>query len=207
LNRLIIIGAGGHGKVIADIALKNGYEDIVFLDNDSSIGECAGFSVLGPDTLAAELEGEVFVAVGNPSIRQKLMDRNAGRVFPVLVHPSAVIAEDVKLGEGTAVMGGVVINPDSKVGRGCIINTSSSVDHDCVIGDFVHVAVGAHLCGTVTVGKGTWIGAGATISNNVSICSNCIIGAGAIVVNDINESGTYVGVPAKLVKGNRGRTH
>ena len=81
---------------------------------------------------------------------------------------------------------------------GCIINTASSVDHDCVLSDFVHVAVGAHLCGTVTIGNATWIGAGATVSNNVNICGECTIGAGAVVVKDIIEPGTYIGVPAKL---------
>ena len=86
----------------------------------------------------------------------------------------------------------------AKIGQGCIINTASSVDHDCVLGDFVHVAVGAHLCGTVTIGNATWIGAGATVSNNVNICGECTIGAGAVVVKDITEPGTYIGVPARI---------
>ena len=97
-------------------------------------------------------------------------------------------------------MAGAVINPGTHIGKGCIINTCSSVDHDCIVGDYVHIAVGSHLCGTVIVGDGTWIGAGATVSNNVSICTNCIIGAGAVVVNDIKECGTYVGVPARRIK-------
>ena len=96
-------------------------------------------------------------------------------------------------------MAGAVINPGVRIGKGCIINTCSSVDHDCTVGDFVHVAVGSHLCGTVSVGDGTWIGAGATVSNNVSICSDCMIGAGAVIVNDIKKSGTYVGVPARRI--------
>ena len=96
-------------------------------------------------------------------------------------------------------MAGAVINPGVRIGKGCIINTCSSMDHDCVVGDYVHIAVGSHLCGTVSVGDGTWIGAGATVSNNVSICSDCMIGAGAVVIKDIKESGTYVGVPAKRI--------
>ena len=83
------------------------------------------------------------------------------------------------------------------IGEGCIINTACSIDHDCKLGNFVHVAVGAHLAGSVTVGERTWVGAGATISNNISICGECMIGAGAVVVKDIAENGTYVGVPAK----------
>ena len=198
MNRLIIIGASGHGKVVADIAKLSGYRDIVFLDNNTEIKECAGYPVSGPDTMVKDLEGDLFIAVGNAEIRRRLMDREAGRSFPVLIHPSAVIAEGVKIGDGTVVMAGAVVNPDTKIGKGCIVNTSSSIDHDCVVEDFSHIAVGAHLCGTVHVGKGTWIGAGAIVSNNVDICGNCMIGAGAVVVKDIKEPGTYVGVPAKL---------
>ena len=198
MNRLIIVGASGHGKVVADIAKLSGYRDIVFLDNNPEIKECAGYPVLGPDTMVKDLEGDLFIAVGNAEIRRRLMDREAGRSFPVLIHPSAVIAEGVKIGDGTVVMAGTVVNPDTKIGKGCIVNTSSSIDHDCVVEDFSHIAVGAHLCGTVHVGKGTWIGAGATVSNNVDICGKCMIGAGAVVVKNIDMPGTYVGVPAKL---------
>ena len=96
-------------------------------------------------------------------------------------------------------MAGTVINPGARIGKGCIINTCSCVDHDCEVGDYVHIAVGSHLCGTVSVGNGTWIGAGATVSNNVSICSNCMIGAGSIVVKNIDLAGTYFGVPARSI--------
>ena len=196
MNRLIIIGASGHGKVVADIAVLRGYKDIVFLDDNEEIKECAGWPVIGKSSEASN--GEVFVAVGNAKTRQKLMERYEENVQSVLVHPSAIIANDTKIGVGSVVMAGAVINPGTVIGRGVIVNTSSSIDHDCVLGDFVHVAVGAHLCGTVTVGDATWIGAGAIISNNVNICGGCTIGAGAVVVKNIEEPGTYVGVPAKL---------
>lgn len=199
--RLIIIGASGHGRVVADIARKTGYKDIVFLDDDESVTECAGYPVVGKSSDAPD--GEVFVAVGNAEIRKRLMALYKDRTHPVLIHPSAAMADDVAIGEGTVVMAGVVINPNAKIGRGVIINTSSSIDHDCVVGDFVHVAVGSHLCGTVSVGNMTWIGAGATVSNNVNICSGCMIGAGAVVIRDIEEVGTYVGVPAKKMDVDR----
>lgn len=198
MNRLIIIGASGHGKVVADIAALNGYKDIVFLDNDPEIKACAGHPVLGPDTMTSELDGDVFVAVGNAEIRKKLMERDANRNFPVLIHPSAVIAKSAEVDAGSVVMAGAVINPGARIGKGCIINTSSSVDHDCMVGDYVHISVGAHLSGTVEVGTGAWIGTGAIVSNNVNICGGCMIGAGAVVIKDIDEPGTYVGVPAKL---------
>ena len=109
--RLIIIGASGHGRVVADIASKCGYQDIVFLDNNENIQSCSGYPVLGPDTMTAELDGDVCVAVGNGDVRKKLMERESYRHFPVLVHPAAVIAEDVQIGYGSVVMAGAVINP------------------------------------------------------------------------------------------------
>lgn len=200
MKRLIIIGASGHGRVVANVAKMCGYEDIAFLDGNLSITTCAGYPVLGPETLTDELTGDIFVAVGDSDARRKLTEKNSMHVFPVLIHPSAVVAEDVEIGSGTVVMAGAVINPGARIGKGCIINTSSSIDHDCYVGDFVHIAVGAHLAGTVDVGTCTWIGAGATVINNVSICPHVMIGAGAVVVKSIAEEGTYIGVPAKIMK-------
>lgn len=197
MNRLIIVGASGHGKVIADIAVKNGYEDIVFLDDDETIEECAGFPVIGKTGIAKALGGDKIVAIGNGSIRERIQ-RELETV--VLIHPSAVIGRRVKIGKGTVVMAGAVINSDTCIGEGCIINTSSSVDHDCAVEDYSHISVGAHLCGTVHVGKGTWIGAGAIVSNNISICGNVMVGAGAVVVNSINTEGVYAGVPAVIIR-------
>lgn len=195
MKRLIIVGASGHGKVVADIARLTGYTDIVFLDDDETIKECCGYPVIGKSNEAPD--GEMIIAVGNNEIRKTIMDQYEDRIFPCLVHPASIIAEDAVIGEGTVVMAGAVINPGARIGRGCIINTSSSVDHDCVVGNYVHISVGAHLAGTVIIGNESWIGAGAIISNNVTVCCNCTIGAGAVVIKDINESGTYVGVPAK----------
>lgn len=195
--KLIIIGASGHGRVVADIAKKCGYDEIVFLDNNPNLSTCAGYPVLGADAMASHLEGDLFIAVGNGQIRKKLMEREDRRSFPVLVHPNAVVADDVEIECGSVVMAGAVINPGVKIGKGAIINTCASVDHDCTVSDYVHVSVGAHVAGTVAIGENTWIGAGATVSNNVNICGGCMIGAGAVVIMDIDEPGTYVGVPAR----------
>lgn len=195
VKKLVIIGASGHGKVIADIAVKNGYEDIVFLDDDESVKECAGFPVEGKTNEGEKIDGDKVVAIGNAETREKIQEEMKDVI--TLIHPDAVISRRVEIGEGSVIMAGAVINSDAVVGKGCIINTGASVDHDCVLGDFVHVSVGTHLCGTVTVGDKTWIGAGAIISNNVNICGNCVIGVGAVVIKDIEEPGTYVGVPAK----------
>lgn len=200
MRKLNIIGASGHGKVIADIALNRGYEDIAFLDADESITDCLGFLVYGPSLEeAAYRDEDFFVAVGNGKARERLFGELDGKGLSIvsLIHPAAVLGQRVQIGRGTAVMAGAVINPDTVIGQGCIINTGATVDHDNQIGDFVHVSVGAHLAGTVFVGKGTWIGAGATVSNNISLCGGCMIGAGAVVVKDIDEAGTYIGVPAR----------
>lgn len=195
MNRLVIIGASGQGKVVADIAILNGYKDIVFLDDDEGVKDCSGWPVIGKSTEI--LEGEVFVAVGNAVTRKKLMKLYRDRFQPVLIHPKAVVAENVRIGAGSVVMAGAVINPGVVIGKGVIVNTSSSIDHDCFVGDYSHVSVGTHLCGMVRIEDNVWIGAGATVINNVNICGNCTIGAGAVVIKDINEPSTYVGVPAK----------
>lgn len=198
--KLTIIGASGHGKVVADIAKLNGYDEIEFLDDDRNLRECGGYPVVGDSGMAMDIDNDVFVAIGNASIRRRITEELSGKTIPILVHPSAIVAKSAKLGTGTVVMAGAVVNPDATIGRGCIINTCASVDHDCVVGDYVHVAVGAHLCGTVTVEDETWVGAGATMSNNIHIGSHVTVGAGAVVVSDIETPGTYVGCPAKLMR-------
>lgn len=195
MKRLIIIGAGGHGRVVSDIAKLHGYKKVDFLDdcdNEGVIGKVAEF-VKYID------EADFVVAIGNSSIRQRIQSqlRENKAKLVTLIHPSSIISQDVKIGKGTVVMAGTVINTNTVIGEGVIVNTNSSVDHDCSIGDFSHISVGAKICGTVNIGKFTWIGAGATIINNKNICENCMIGAGATVVKDIVSQGIYVGTPAK----------
>lgn len=200
MKQLIIIGASGHGKVIADIAKKLGYSEIVFLDDDESVHECGGYPVLGRSSEVGTIEADVIVGIGNAGVRERIQESISNEKLITLIHPDAVIAEDVVVGKGTVIMAGAVVNPGARIGKGCIINTCSSVDHDCNVGDYVHIAVGSHLCGTVTVGNSTWVGAGAIVSNNVGICSDCMIGAGAVIVKNIDLAGTYIGNPARKIK-------
>lgn len=194
MNKLVIIGASGHGKVVADIAVKNGYEDIVFLDDDESKKECAGFPVVGNTNEAIHIDGDKIIAIGDSKIREKLQHE----IHTVaLIHPDAIISRRVEIGEGSVVMAGAVINSDTVIGRGCIINTGASVDHDCKVGEFSHISVGAHVAGQCMIGDRTWIGAGAIVSNNVNICHDCMIGAGTVVIKDIDNTGTFIGVPAR----------
>lgn len=198
---MAIIGASGHGKVIADIAVKNGYKEIVFLDDNPNVQECAGFWVVGTlEDIDKYPDYDVIVAIGNACIRKKIQKQVGEDRLTILIHPQSVISRRVTIGQGTVIMAGAIINSDTRIGEGCIINTGASVDHDCSIGDFVHVSVGVHIAGSVTIGNGTWIGAGATVSNNIEICSECLIGAGAVVVSNIKEKGTYIGVPVKKMK-------
>ena len=202
-RKLILIGASGHGKVIADIAKKNGYSSIVFLDDNDDIKKCAEYDVVGKSECATNYpDCDFVVSIGNAVVRQKIQERliNAGLSVVSLIHPNAVVAQNVEIGKGTVIMAGAVINPCTKIGDGCIINTCSSVDHDCDIGDYVHVSVGAHVAGTVKIGCRTWIGAGATVINNVEITGDCMIGAGAVVVKNALVSGVYKGVPARANK-------
>ncbi len=202
MKSIAIIGASGHGKVVADIARKQGYEQIVFLDDNESVKTCGNYPVVGNTDTVFSMNIEAIVAIGNTNIRKKLLDKlyKNNVNIATLIHPNAIVAEDVVIGSGSVVMAGAVINSGTQIGKGCIINTCASVDHDCIISDYVHVSVGSHLAGTVEIGSSTWIGIGAIVSNNVSINSECIIGAGATVVKSIKEKGTYVGTPARQIK-------
>lgn len=204
-KKLIIIGASGHGKVVADIAVKiQKYDTILFLDDDENIKDCLEFPVVGKTADAEKYLGEAdfFVAIGHTDMRRRIVDEleRLQANITTLIHPMATVGRNVEIGVGTVIMAGAVINSDTIIGKQCIINTCASVDHDCRISDYVHIAVGAHVCGTIHIGKSTWIGAGATVINNTNICSDCLIGAGAVVEKNIEDTGTYIGIPARKVK-------
>ena len=199
-KKLLIIGAGGHGKVVADVAKSmNKYEEICFLDDN--ITKRFIYPILGKIEEAFKYVDthDFFVAIGNHNVRQSIME-SLNVDCATLIHANSIIGSNVKIGKGCVIMPGTVINAGTTIGNGVIVNTSSSVDHDCEINDFCHISVGAHVCGTVSIGTRTWMGAGATVINNINICNDCMIGAGAGVISDINEFGTHVGVPACKVK-------
>ncbi len=200
MKKLVIIGAGGHGAVAADIAALQGYTQICFLD-DGAERAPEGYLLAGTvsDYPIFRDDSEFFVAIGNCGVRERIqrMLVEGGAKMATLIHPQAVIGSRVEIGAGSVIMAGAVVNTGARLAEGVILNTCGSVDHDCTIGSFSHVAVGAHVCGTVSVGERTWIGAGATVINNISVCSDCIIGAGAVVVAAIDIAGTYLGVPAQ----------
>jgi sugar O-acyltransferase (sialic acid O-acetyltransferase NeuD family) len=204
-KKLLIIGASGHGKVVADIAMKmNKWENIAFLDDDENIKFSMDLEVIGTSDNVFKYinDYEIFVAIGNNATRQKILERLeiAGFNIPVLIHPSAVIGSQVDIGNGTVVMAGAIVNCCTKIGKGCIINTGSTIDHDNFIEDYVHISPGAHLAGKVKVGQSSWLGIGSVVINNINITNGSKVGAGSVVVKDISEPGVYVGTPARKLE-------
>lgn len=202
-EQVIVIGASGHGKVVADIVRRSGDTLLGFLDDNETLPpEIAGIPVLGKVVDFAKYPDASFVVgIGNSAIREKIVRQLDNVRWYTAIHPFTVIsALDTQIGVGSVIMANAVVNPSAHIGAHCIINTASVVEHDNRVGDFTHISVGVKLGGTVSVGAHTWVGIGTTVNNNVSICDHCMISAGAVVICDIKESGTYVGVPARKIK-------
>ncbi|MEZ4459261.1 MAG: acetyltransferase [bacterium] len=209
MKPLVIVGAGGHGKVIADLARLVGYEIAGFVDV-ARIGEVAepgGAKVvmtqqdfLAQAAAGQPLSNDVTIAIGNNAVRLELFYELRRHVnLPTLVHPTAWLSSHVEIGLGTHVCPMVVVHPGAWVGQASILNTRCVVEHDCVVGDGVHVSPGAVLCGGVNVGDGAWIGAGAVVIPGVRIGANAIVGAGSVVIRDVAEGQKVVGNPARLL--------
>ncbi|MGT2455741.1 NeuD/PglB/VioB family sugar acetyltransferase [Cupriavidus basilensis] len=202
MKALALLGASGHGKVIADAALAAGWQSIVFFDDAWPRASLKGrWPVVG--NTAALLErltdfDGVMVAIGDCSVRlQKHRAlRAAGAQFATLVHPRAYVSPYVQLGAGTVVMANAVVNVDAVVGDACIINTGATVDHDCALADAVHVGPGANLSGNVSVGACSWIGVGSCVRQGTRIGAGVMVGAGAVVVSAVLDGLTVVGCPA-----------
>ena len=201
MRDLIIIGAGGHAKVIADIAIAVGYNVRGFLDDNPNTQKFLAYGKLGnvSDATRFSKSAEFVIAIGNNEVRKSIAEKY-DLSFATLIHPTAVIGSQVEIGKGSVVMPLAVINANSKIGKHCIINTAAVIEHDNCFGDYSHISPNATLCGTVSVGSNCHVGAGATVINNTNVCDNCVIGAGAVVIKDIEISGTYIGVPARVIK-------
>ncbi len=204
-DKLLIIGASGHGKVAADVALNmKKWKTIFFLDDDTSKDTSVGLKIIGASNEFEKYidEYDIFVGIGNNNIREyfeKILE-DKGATIPTLIHPLAVISERVEIGVGTIVMAGVVINSSTNIGKSCIVNTGASIDHDNIIEDFVHISPGTHLAGSVKVGEKSWLGIGSIVSNNLTIANECTLGAGSVVVKDIHSSGVYAGIPVRRIR-------
>lgn len=207
---VVIYGASGHGKVVADIVTQAGGTVLAFADDNDFLWGCeffghpvwGGMEKLREQTQAGDEPFDVIIAIGDNSTRRRVSEtlERQGFLFARAIHPSAQIGRGAHIGAGSVVMANCAVNPDAAIGSHCIINTGVTVDHDCVIGDFCHLSPGAHLGGTVRVGASTWIGLGASVINNIDIGENVTVGAGSVVIRNIGSHSVVVGNPARLLK-------
>lgn len=201
-NKIVIFGCGGHARSIVDVIRKTyDIKEIVLVDENVEIGEI----ILGCNTERRHdlCEKEAFiVAVGDNQKRKKLYyelkEKQKGHCVSIVASSSS-IGTDVEIGQGTFVAANTYLGPLVKVGNNAIINTGSIIEHEAVIGAHSHVAPNATVCGRTRIGNNVFCGAGSTIIDKLSICDDVVIGAGAVVIEDIVESGTYVGIPAKRI--------
>ncbi len=203
MRRLALLGASGHGKVVADLAQLLGWQSVEFFD-DAQLGMLVNghWPVVG-DTASllaqlAHFDG-VLVSIGHCATRwhKQQVLRAAGAKLVSLVHPQANISNFVSLGVGSVVMAGAVVNVDAVLGEACIINSGATVDHDCQLAHAVHISPGANLSGDVWVGACSWVGVGAAVRQGVHIGADVIVGAGAVVVKTVADGLTVTGCPAR----------
>lgn len=205
MRNLAILGASGHGKVVADTAECCGWGSIEFFDDSwPALQHNGHWSVVGNTAALLEILEQfdgVVVAIGANNIRYlKLLQLHAaGARLCTLIHPAATVSRYASLEYGSVVFAGAVVNADARIGLGAILNTGCSIDHDCVLGSAVHISPGARLAGGVNVGNLSWIGIGANVRQLVSIGNGSTIGAGAAVVSNVADNLTVVGVPARAL--------
>ncbi len=206
---IVVVGAGGHAKVVIDCVRRLGQFRVVgcLVDDPGAPGPY-GIPNLGTDDKIPELIAQgmcnFVCALGSNQVRLRIADviRNYGGMLPALVHPAAVVAETATIGYGTVVMAGAVINADARIGYASIVNTLAAVDHDCVLESGVHIAPRAALAGCVRVGARSFLGIGASVIPNIHIGADCLIAAGSVVVKDVRDNDRVAGVPAKSMRQN-----
>jgi sugar O-acyltransferase (sialic acid O-acetyltransferase NeuD family) len=216
-HAVLIWGAGGHGRVVADVVAATGAKVVGFVDGDRSK---VGVLVAGTDAAVVATEAEfgarlaggqflpcgataVALGLGDNRLRSNCRTKLTSSTLPALVHPSAVVSPSAVVGPGVVIMAGVVINAGAVIGAGAIVNTRAIVEHDCIVGDDAHLSPGSVLTGAVTVGRGAWVGAGATVIPAVQIGEWAVVGAGAVVIRNVPASTTVVGNPARVLMHTR----
>lgn len=194
--RVLILGAGGHGRAVCEAAQDTGFEVAGFLDGRAPLPDVLGLPVLG--TEAAHDGGPLLIALGDNAARLAAADR-LGAPLPVLLHPSAVRARSAGIAEGAVVMPRAVLGAQARVGRLALVNTGAIVEHDVELGEGAHVAPGAVLCGGVRIGRGALVGAGAVVAPNIEVGEGAVIGAGASVTGNVDAFSRVAGVPARIL--------
>lgn len=205
MEKIIILGRGGHARSVADVIEREGkYQIAGYVVNDEIMQqESDDYPIIGrdKDLKALYTNGIHYAAVGigylgRGNLRRKLYEelKGIGYLFPIICDPSASISTRVRIGEGTFVGKGVIINAGAEVERMCILNSGAIIEHDCYIKEFSHVAVGTVLCGGVHLGKDVFVGANATVIQNINVGNSCIIGAGEVLKKDIDFAGMHYGM-------------
>jgi len=207
---VVLLGMGGHARVLLDVMCGLRMNVIGFVDHSPKDNVLNGIHYLGNDEeFLSNFSPEKTClvnglgGVADTNARKEIFERykSHGYNFISVIHPSAIIAQDVVLGEGCQLMAGVIIQPGVECGNNVLINTRACVDHDCVIGAHSHISIGSVLSGAIVVGEGAHLGAGCAIIQNVNIGANSTVGAGSVVVNAVAAGQTVVGVPARrLIK-------
>jgi len=202
---IVIIGAGGHAKVVAATLLEAGFRISFFLDDDKNKWGKTIFDIpiTGPIDAIKKEEKKYkgVVAIGDNSLREKVVNSFSDYFHWIsVIHPNAYVHSSVKIGKGSVIFAGAVIQPETIIGDHVIINTGATIDHDCKVYDFVHIAPGVNLAGGVTVQRGSFLGIGTKVIPGINIGSWSIVGAGSVVINNIEAGVTAVGVPARVIK-------
>jgi len=205
MKRVVVLGASGHAKVVAFVLRLSGYEVVGFLDDDPALHGAVvmGLPVLGANDLVSRLDMDgAIVGIGDNPSRRTWFEQLRGWGIPLVnaIHPSAIIAQGVALGQGTAVLGNVSINVEAQVGDNVILNTGAIVGHDCTVASHVHVGPGVILCGRVRIGEGVFLGAGAVVIPEQEVGAGSIIGAGTVVISSIPAGVVAVGSPARILR-------
>ena len=205
---VLLLGGGGHAKVLLDVLLRLGASILGYSDSDHEKSDLLGIPRLGGDEAISRFSSSdiaLVIAIGSTrasSVRRDVFERfkKEGYVYRSVIHPSAVIADSVVMGEGVQVMAGAVVQPGCTIGDNSLINTRASVDHDCVIGSHVHVAPGVTLSGGVWLSDGVHVGTGACVIQGVRIGESSTVGAGAVVLYDVPDHATVIGIPARVLR-------
>tara|TARA_B100000925_G_scaffold284038_1_gene258558 strand:+ start:864 stop:1484 length:621 start_codon:yes stop_codon:yes gene_type:complete len=194
---LIYGGGGGHSRVIISILEKQRKEIVGFFDTNSKLKDIGEIPFLGDYNEKIKPNVKILITIGNNNTRKKLSNIIKHH-FGKIIDQNSLVSDNVSIGDGSQIITSSTINTGSRIGNHCIINTNSSIDHDCNIEDFVHVAPGATICGSVSIGECTLVGAGATILPNIKIGKNCVVGAGSVVNKNVPDNSLILGIPGKI---------
>jgi sugar O-acyltransferase (sialic acid O-acetyltransferase NeuD family) len=202
--KLFIIGAGGHGQVVADAAIAAGFEVLGYLDDDRSLfgRQFLGVNVLGPIEAAGDMDASFVVAIGDNRCRKQVVDLLGlpTQRYATVIHPRATVSPYAEVLPGAMVLAGAIVGPQAVVGNHSIINHASSMDHHDIVGAFVHIAPGCHAGGNVHIGDGVFLGVGVSVVPGVTVGKWATVGAGSVVLHDVPEATVVAGVPARVLR-------